>query len=336
MGPEHDALEGELADYLGVPHAVACGNGTDALELALRAVGVAPGDFVVSVANAGGYATAAAASIGAKTAYCDVDSSNLLMSRKTLEIALSAIPQPPAAIVVTHLYGALAPVDELVSAARRAGVPLVEDCAQAFGARNPLGKAGTFGAVSTTSFFPTKNLGGLGDGGAVFTRDSFLAERLRRLRQYGWIRKYEVGLEGGRNSRLDELQAALLRLKLRQVDRNNARRSEIFLAYEESFAAVGGHYLLHEGIENFTPHLTVIRSPKREMLRSHFARNLIATEVHYPVPDHLQEPAVKKRPHVPLPNTELASSQVLSIPNFAMITAGEVRQVRKAIESLCP
>ena len=294
-------------------------------------------DLVVSVANAGGYASTAVAAIGARVSYCDVDPSNLLMSGKTLEIALAALPEPPSAIAVTHLSGAVAPCNEIVPIAKAHGIPLVEDCAQAFGARNSFGMAGGFGDISTTSFFPTKNLGGFGDAGAVFTRDSSLAERLRSLRQYGWVKKYEVAYGEGRNSRMDELQAALLRIKLRRVDEGIHRRAEIHRDYEASFEAVPGHYLLHSstalgGI--FSPHLTVALFPEREKVRDHFARHSIATEVHYPIPDHLQKPAKSSNLGVVLPTSESAARQVLTMPNFSTMTSREVGQVRKAIESL--
>src|SRR5215468_10062621 len=211
LDEEVAAFEAEFAAFCGVAHCVGVGNGTDALELALRSVGVAPGDEVATVANAGMYSTVAIRAIGARPRYVDVDDETLLLSAPRLEAAIT--PQTRA-VVVTHLYGRLAAMGEIGRVARERQVAVVEDCAQAHGARRGDARAGSLGKIGCFSFYPTKNLGALGDGGAITTGDAALAQSVRRLRQYGWEEKYRVEIEGGRNSRLDELQAAMLRVRL--------------------------------------------------------------------------------------------------------------------------
>ena len=235
MGPQHDGFERELAAYLGVDHCVAVANGTDALELALLSVGCRPGDTVVAAANAGGYGTAAARKLGLHVRYADVDAETLQMDTTSLAAVLA---QPARAVVLTHLYGHMAPVEQVRALCDAHGVALVEDCAQAAGAHRDGRNAGSFGDAATFSFYPTKNLGALGDGGAVVTPDASRAQELRRLRQYGWSQRYVADTPGGRNSRLDEMQAAVLRVRLPLLDAGNGRRRDIAQAYAK---ALGRH-----------------------------------------------------------------------------------------------
>ena len=228
LGPEVEAFEREFAAYCGTGECVAVGNGTDALELSLRALAIGPGDEVVTAANAGMYATTAIRAAGAVPAYVEIDESTLLMDPAALAAGLGARTR---AVIVTHLYGRLADVDALVRIARERGVALIEDCAQAHGARAGGGMAGTHGALGCFSFYPTKNLGALGDAGAVVTGDRELAAKLRALRTYGWGAKYHCTMEGGMNSRMDELQAAVLRVKLPRLDGWNRRRRDIAARY---------------------------------------------------------------------------------------------------------
>ena len=186
LGDEVARFESAFADYCGVANAVGVANGSDALELALRAVGVGSGDKVVTVANAGGYSTTAIRSCGAVPLYADIDPSTLLAS---LDSIRGLYAQEPRAVVVTHLYGCLAPVEAVVAECAARGIPVVEDCAQAHGARRGDRRAGSFGDIGCFSFYPTKNLGALGDGGAVVTSRNDLADKVRSLGQYGWTRK---------------------------------------------------------------------------------------------------------------------------------------------------
>lgn len=329
MGPEHNAFEAELASYLGVRESVLVGNGTDALELALAAVGVGEGDLVLGVANAGAYATIAARLLGATMVYADVSPETLLMTPATLREALDRSPERPAAIVVTHLYGLMADMLGILAIAEAEGIVVVEDCAQSIGASLDGRKAGAFGRIATTSFYPTKNLGALGDGGAVYTDDPELAASVRRMRQYGWASKYHIGYDHGRNSRLDELQAAILRAKLPLLDGWNERRRSIHSRYVEASSRMVGR-----AADSFIAHLAVLTVDDRDAARESFAAAGVSTDVHYPVPDHRQAFPSKKPSPVSLPVTERVADQILSVPMFPELTDNEVDRVAAAIASL--
>jgi aminotransferase EvaB len=327
LGPEHDAFESELASYLGTAHAVAVANGTDALQLALQAAGVGEGDLVLTAANAGGYTSTATLAIGAVPVYADVDASSLLLTVATIEAAVLRLGRPPRALVVTHLFGAAADILAIVAWARPLGIVVVEDCAQSLGARAGDAMAGSVADVATTSFYPTKNLGALGDGGAVLTSDDGIALAVRELRQYGWRSKYRATRPGGRNSRLDELQAAVLRAKLPHLDVWNDRRRQIHRRYEE--AGSPRARLVNTSGPHFAAHLAVLEVADRDSARAVFDRHGIRTDVHYPIPDHRQEVSVDD---VALPVTEAAAGRILSIPLFPELTDDEVERVCRAVE----
>src|SRR3954453_17541427 len=225
LGSEGADFEKAFAAYCDVPHAIGVANGTDAIELALRAVGVGEGDRVATVANAGFYASTSIHAIGARPRYVDVLAKTQSMNVDSLQRLLSQ--NPVRAVIATHLYGRLADVEAIAAICKPLGIPVIEDCAQAHGATRNGKAAGSFGDAGCFSFYPTKNLGALGDGGAVTTTNAAIAGRVRQLRQYGWDKKYQVNRAGGRNSRLDELQAALLLAKLPHLDRWNEDRRAI-------------------------------------------------------------------------------------------------------------
>ncbi|CAN5520546.1 DegT/DnrJ/EryC1/StrS family aminotransferase [soil metagenome] len=329
MGPEHNAFEAELAAYVGVPHAVGLGNGTDALELALAALGVGEGDRVVTVANAGAYSTVAMRLLGAVPLFADVDPATLQMTPATFEAALAGAVAAPRAVVVTHLYGAMADVTGIVDIARRHGIAVLEDCAQALGASSGDRRAGTFGDIATTSFYPTKNLGALGDGGAVYTADADLADSVRRMRQYGWDSKYHIAFDHGRNSRLDELQAAILRVKLPLLDGYNERRRHIHRQYE---AATGR--MVNRASESFIAHLAVLTVDDREGARATLRQHGVSTDVHYPIADHQQHFPSGMPTGVSLQATERATTTVLSVPMFPELTDDEVTRVSEGLAAL--
>jgi dTDP-4-amino-4,6-dideoxygalactose transaminase len=266
LGPEVKAFERAFANYVGVAHCVSLANGTDAIELALRAMGVSQGDTVATVANAGMYTTTALLAIGAQPFFMDVDS---VTRNATLKGVQGALDAGVKAVVVTHLYGLAAPEIKCIAKyCSERGIPLLEDCAQAHGARVNGQCVGSFGDAASFSFYPTKNLGALGDGGAVVTSDDLIAERIACLRQYGWTIKYHVEVSGARNSRLDEMQAAILSVFLPDLDDANARRREIATQYsvgiihsEVSLPALAG--------QEYVAHLYVIRSARRDALRAH-------------------------------------------------------------------
>jgi aminotransferase EvaB len=245
--------------------------------------------------------------------------------------ALAAVIESrPAAIIVTHLYGQMAAIEELIAIAAKAGVPLIEDCAQSHGAALNGQRAGSFGDIGSFSFYPTKNLGALGDGGALVCKDDAIAARLKQLRQYGWASKYEVALPGGRNSRLDEMQAAILRVKLPHLDRWNAERRAIAARYNAAFAGLTNVVLPASVGEDYAGHLYVLRVPARVAFAAALKAAGIATDIHYPIPDHRQ-PAYPLPAPVSLPLTEAASAAVVSLPCFPGLAEADVQRVIDAV-----
>ncbi len=331
LGPEHDAFESELAASLGAAHAVGLANGTDALELGLLALGVGRGDLVATVANAGGYTSTAVRKIGATPVYVDVDEHTLQMSPQSLRELLAASATVPKVVVITHLFGNVGELVELAAIAREAGARVLEDCAQSLGAVVDGKAAGTFGDLATTSFYPTKNLGALGDGGGIVTDDADLAARVRRLRQYGWESKYAASTPGGRNSRLDELQAAILRVRLPLLAAGNDRRRDIHRAYE---AADRSGLLVNAAGPSYVAHLAVLRTPDRDAVREAFRAAGVLTDVHYPIPDHRQVVAGGAELVVPLPVTERAAAEILSIPMFPELRDDEVARISDVLGAL--
>ncbi len=332
LGPECEAFEQEFAAYCGAAHCVSVANGTDALELALRALGTGPGDEVVTAANAGGYSTTAIRLAGAQPLYADIDPATRNLSPGHLARVISPRTR---AVIATHLYGRMADVDALLEVTRRAGVPLIEDCAQAHGASIAGRKAGTWGALGCFSFYPTKNLGACGDGGAVVTSDDTLARRVRSLRQYGWTRKYHSA-GTGRNSRMDEMQAAILRAKLPLLDEWNRRRRDIAARFSAALDGSSADCPRDFG-EHYVAHLYVIRVARREQVREALRERGVATDVHYPVPDHWQESATLSGATPPsLPETERAAGEVLTLPCYPELREDEIERVVDALRALLP
>lgn len=331
LGNEVTSFEREFAEYIGVDNCVTLANGTDSLELALRALDVTPGDSVALVANAGFYGSTAVNAIGARPVYVDVDAASLNMSPVALRDLLSR--EKPKAVVLTHLYGQLAAVEEIVAIAAQAGIPVVEDCAQAHGATRGGRIAGSFGAIGCFSFYPTKNLGALGDGGAAVCSDQTVAQKLKMLRQYGWNTKYSVELSGGRNSRMDEVQAAILREKLPHLNDWNSQRRAVARRYNAAFHDLPVKVVSSVG-SDYVAHLYVIRVRDRDSFRAYLAGQNIATEVHYPIPDHLQIVYANRSvsPGQHLPVTEQSAAEIVTLPCFPGMTDVQVHRV---IETVC-
>jgi dTDP-4-amino-4,6-dideoxygalactose transaminase len=323
LGRECNRFEADFAAWCGAGHAVGVANGTDALEIALRAVGVGADDAIATVANAGGYATTAILACGARPVYVDVDPLTMNVDVRALAAVLA---RGVRAVILTHLYGRLAAAADVARLCRNAGVALLEDCAQAHGARDGGRAAGTFGALGCFSFYPTKNLGALGDGGAIVTGDDDLAKRVRRLRQYGWDTKYHVTDSGGRNSRLDELQAAVLARKLPHVDAQNARRRAIARRYAMDIANPAIEIPVRGG-ESDAMHLFVVRSRCRDALAAHLEREGVQTDIHYPVPDHRQPLFAARFAAATLPVTERLAGEILTLPCHPAMTDEEVSHV---------
>jgi dTDP-4-amino-4,6-dideoxygalactose transaminase len=327
LGPEHAGFEHELSAYLGVKHSIGVASGTDALQLALAGLGLRPGEEILTAANAGGYATAAARRLGLRVRYADVDRDTLCLAAATVEEALTPDTR---AVVVTHLYGLLCDIEGIVGLCRSRGVAVIEDCAQAAGARRNGLSAGAFGDAAAFSFYPTKNLACLGDGGAVVTGDAAVAARVRALRQYGWDDKYHVTVDGGWNSRLDELQAAVLRVGLTTLDERNASRRAIVRRYADGLGAGAGRLVARDR-EDCVAHLAVIVTPDRNHARSMLEAAGVGTDVHYPVADHRQPAWLVD---CTLPVTEHAVEHVLTVPCFPELTDAEVHRVCEALRAL--
>ncbi len=331
LGPETASFEEEFAGHCGVAHAIGVGNGLDALHLSLRALGVGPGDEVVVPGNTFVATWLAVTMSGATPVPVDPDPVTLNM---TVEACAAAITSRTAAIMPVHLYGRLADVDGLSALATRHGLALVEDAAQAHGARlGARGAAGSFGHAAAFSFYPGKNLGALGDGGAVTTNDPAVAERVRKLRNYGSVERY-VHESLGCNSRLDELQAALLRVKLPHLDEWNTRRRETADLYATALewtsvdrpAPPPGH----DASESHVWHLYVVQTDDRTRLQAHLQRQGIETQVHYPTPPHRQA-AYADLVRAPLPVTDMLAERVLSLPMGPHLRTHHVERVANAI-----
>lgn len=324
LGPETEAFEAEFASFCGVAGCAAVANGTDALEIALRAVGCAPGREVILTGNAGMYATTATLAIGADPVFAEIDRESLLLSPAS---AAALVTDRTAAVVATHLYGNVVDIDEL----RRQlppGMPIVEDGAQAHGASINDRMVGSLGDVSAFSFYPTKNLGAVGDAGAVLSNRSDVVDRAKALRQYGWESRYTTTVPGGRNSRIDEVQAAVLREFLPCVAHWNERRSSIRARYVHELGGRLDFVDAHDEATRPATHLCVVRLPTRDRLREHLDGERIGCEVHYPIPDHRQ-PALASHDfrHGDMNETERACNEVLSLPCFPSMRDDEISKV---------
>lgn len=332
LGPENEGLESELSEYLGVDYAVLMGNGTDALEIALRSLGVQPRTNVLTVANAGAYASTAITQVGASPTFVDVSEDNLQMNHKDLAHVLTTLGEKPSAVIVTHLYGQAAPIIEICRIAESAGIPVIEDCAQSMGASVNGKKLGSFGDIATTSFYPTKNLAGIGDGGAIFTSKEGLAKRAKSLRQYGWNSRYDADLSGGRNSRLDEIQAAVIRLSLDRLDSRNKRRREIHALYRDATCNRVADFP-HDYSDSFVAHLGVMVTPQRRFVQQFLEGRGIGTDIHYPLPDYKQS-AFSKFYTRKLPATESMAGRILTVPLFPEMTDTEIETVVEALRDI--
>lgn len=324
LGDEVRAFEKAFATWVGVGHGVGVGSGTDAIHLALRALGVGADDEVITVAHTAVATVAAIEMTGASAVLVDIDPATYSMDPSKLEALVS--PRTKA-IVVVHLYGHPADLDGILAIANAKGIPVVEDCAQAHGAALGTRRVGSMGRISCFSFYPTKNLGALGDGGMVVTDDAELATRVRELREYGWRERY-VSAVTGVNSRLDELQAAILRVKLRRLDADNDARR----AHAETYSRALSDSRLGLPIERpgarHVFHLYVVRSGERDALQRKAKDAGVGTLVHYPVPIHLQPAYVGRlRGSDRLPETERAALEVLSLPMYPELSSKDLSSV---------
>jgi dTDP-4-amino-4,6-dideoxygalactose transaminase len=331
LGPECAAFEAEFAAFCEAGPCAGCANGTDAIALALQALGVGPGDEVVTVAFTFIATAEAVTMTGATPVFVDVCDNTLLMDPSKIE---AAITPKTRAILPVHLYGQTVEMGPILDLARRHGLAVVEDAAQAHGARYKGRRAGSMGDAATFSFYPGKNLGAYGDAGAVVTADGKIAEWIRMARDHGRTSKYAHRFES-RSSRLDGLQAAILRAKLPRLEAWNARRREIANRYDQAFAGLPGvrTVAIREECEPVR-HLYVLRSERRDAILTRLAAGGIDGGIHYPIPLHRQEAYAHLAGRTPeLPVTDAAARTVLSIPIYPEMDEAQVERVIRAVGS---
>ena len=328
LGPEVEAFEREFAYYTGAEYAISVGSGTDALSIALKALGVGMGDEVITVSHTAVATVAAIELCGAVPIFCDIDPQTYTINPEWLENLLSPRTR---AIIPVHLYGHPANLGPIIAFAKKYGLLVLEDCAQAHGAIYNGKKAGSWGDIAAFSFYPTKNLGAIGDGGMIVTSDARLAENAFLLRQYGWKNRYISEIQGS-NSRLDELQAAILRVKLRHLDENNAKRrglAELYSQLLKQYVVTPSEMVRSRHVY----HLYVIRYKQRDRLQEYLRQRGIGTAIHYPLPVH-QQPAYKLRIQATnLPVTDQVVTEILSLPIYPQLSEDMVREIALVIRS---
>ncbi len=334
LGAEVEAFEREFAAALELGHAVGVASGTDALILGLKACGIRPGDRVATVAHTAVATVAAIELIGAEAVLVDIEPDYATMDAAELERTFSTVPGIKAVIPV-HLYGQAADIASITAISRQHGASVVEDCAQCQGATFEGKPVGSFGDTATFSFYPTKNLGAFGDGGAVTASDPAIVDRLKALRQYGWKQRY-VSDTTGYNSRLDELQAAILRVRLPRLAAENARRGAIAAAYSEGLSGLPLALPKIRPGASHVWHQYVVRSRERDAVQQALKGLGIGTNIHYPVPVHRQ-PAYEGRLLTGpsgLAETERAASEVLSLPMYPQLSDEGVAAVIAALREV--
>jgi len=310
--------------YLGGVECVGVSSGTAALELALKSLCLPKGSAILMAANAGGYAAIAARSAGLVPYYVDVDEFGLIDITSFSDFHIG-----PAAIVATHLYGQACNMELIMNFASTNNLKVIEDCAQATGADIDGKRLGTLGHISAFSFYPTKNLGAIGDAGAVCTSDLQLFNRVQRLREYGWDKRYNSSIEGGGNYRIDEIQALVLSRQIPTLDKTNSLRQQIWAKYAK-VCKNGGGKIMGLKTSSYIPHLAVIRTSQRERFIDHMKSLFIETAIHYPVPDYLQ-PGLGATQKFSLPVTEVFCREVVSVPLFPDMNEKEVSCVEQAL-----
>jgi dTDP-4-amino-4,6-dideoxygalactose transaminase len=335
LGPEVAAFEREFAAYIGCRHGIGVASGTEALVLALLALDLKPDDYVATVSHTAVATVAAIELAGARPLLIDIEPRRYTLNPEAFAAALRSPPGRIAAVIPVHLYGLAADMTAILDLARAHGVRVIEDCAQSHGAVLDGTRLGGHGDLAAFSFYPTKNLGAIGDGGAVVTNDAALAARLKELREYGWRARYVSAIRG-MNSRLDEMQAAILRVKLRHLDGDNARRQAIAGRYDDGLRWTGLDLPSRRRDATHVFHQYVIRTSAREPLEAALQARGIGTNIHYPVPVHLQ-PAYQGRVAIGpagLGESERAAREVLSLPMFPELDAAQVARVIAALKEI--
>jgi len=328
LGEEVKNFECEFADYIGLSHGIGVGSGTEAIHIALAACNIGPGDEVITVSHTAVATVAAIELTGAIPVLVDIEPKYYTLDPAKLE---KMITPRTKAVIPVHLYGQPADLSPILVIAKRHGLRVIEDCAQATGATYKKRRVGSFGDMACFSYYPTKNLGALGDGGMVVTADDKLAEKARFLREYGWAERY-VSHSCGWNSRLDELQAAVLRVKLGYLDGDNAKRTEIAKLYDDTFRGTCISIPNCRQDTSHVYHLYVVRSRKRDGLWTFLKKRSIGALIHYPVPVHLQ-PAYRGRIRCgdSMEETEKAADEVLSLPMYPELTETELYTIAAVV-----
>ncbi|MCW7462988.1 DegT/DnrJ/EryC1/StrS family aminotransferase [Leptospira limi] len=330
LGPEVEALESEFASYIGTKFSIGVANGTDALEIALRALGIGPGAEVITVSHTAVATVAAIEAVGADPVLVDVDPKYFTLDPTQLESVYS--PKTKAVIAV-HLYGQSADLDSIQRFCKEKGIFLIEDTSQAHGAKWNGKRLGSIGDIGCYSCYPTKNLGAIGDGGLITTSDPSLAAKMKMLREYGWKDRY-ISEFAGRNSRLDELQAAILRVKLRHLNTDNGKRKTIASIYDGELSKLNLKTPVKHNVAEHVYHLYVIQLESREKMISHLKEANIFPGVHYPMPIHLQPAYIGKiKTSTSMKVTENLSKTVLSLPMYPELPLDDVKKVVTSVRS---
>lgn len=332
LGAEVTALEGEFSDYIGTNLAIGVANGTDALEIAIRALDIEPGDEVITVSHTAVATVAAIEAAGAIPVLVDVDPIFYTLNPTQLQEVLS--PRTKAVIAV-HIYGQAADLDAIIEFCAENKLFLIEDASQAHGGKWKGKRLGSIGNIGCFSCYPTKNLGAIGDAGLVTTNDANLGNKMLTLREYGWQRRY-ISEVVGRNSRLDELQAAILRIKLRHLDVDNGKRQLLAAQYSKLLGGLSLKLPQARQHSEHVFHLYVIRTDNRQEIMEHLRMNEIQTGIHYPMPVHLQ-PAYRGRLRTAMDMTvtERLAGEVLSLPMYPELTSVEVEKVAQSVNRYC-
>lgn len=326
LGNEVFLFEKEFANYIGVKFGIGVGSGTEALRIALLACDIKNGDEIITVSHTASATISAIKSVGAKPIFVDIEPDYFTIDAQKIK---RAITEKTKAIIPVHLYGHPADMRTINKIAKEFRLKVIEDCAQAHGAKIKKKMVGSFGDFGCFSFYPTKNLGAFGDGGIIVTNDQRLAKKCRLIREYGWEKRYISNIDG-ENSRLDELQAAILRIKLRTLDQDNQKRTKIAMFYNQKLKKLD--LILPKEKLNFIHvyHLYIIRTKKRNRLIKFLKKRGIQSSVHYPVPCHLQPAFIRKDNRI-LTETEHIAQEIISLPIYPELMRDDQNKVIKEI-----
>jgi len=328
LGKEVEEFEKEFALYNEVEHAIGVGSGKEALHIALRALDIGVGDEVITTSHTAVATASAIVMSGASPVFVDIDPRQFTLDPNAIE---KSITKKTKAVIAVHIYGHPCDMNPILEITKQYGIKIIEDCAQAHGSRYNDKRVGSIGDIGCFSFYPTKNLGAIGDGGALVTSNEEIAVKVRLLREYGWKKRY-ISSEEGWNSRLDELQAAILRVKLKHLDTDNGHRQNHAKKYREMLELLPLDLPKSQSNASHVYHLYVIQTDKRDALRKYLTKHGVQTSIHYPIPIHQQSYYREIVGDVSLPITEKIASRILSLPIYPELGADELTNVIDAIK----